>query len=110
MGTNYYVDPLPPCECCGRSYESKHIGKSSFGWCFALCVYPDEGINSLQDWRGYLLGKVIRDEYGDLVSLDDFMNIVTERSFPRGLSRHPIDGRCIGHGEGTFDYFIGYFS
>jgi hypothetical protein len=30
---------------------------------------------------------------------------------PNGLLRHRIDRiHCVGHGEGTFDYLIGYFS
>lgn len=27
-----------------------HIGKSSIGWHFGLCIYPEYGINSLDDW------------------------------------------------------------
>ena len=111
MGTNFYVEPLPPCECCGRAYESKHIGNSSVGWCFSLHVYPDEGINTLQDWRKYLEGKNIKDEYGNTITFDNLMERITKRSHPRGLSRHEIDNRfCIGHGEGTFDYLVGEFS
>jgi len=111
MGTNYYVETLPPCECCGRAYENKHIGKSSAGWCFSLHVYPDEGINTLEDWQKYFEGKVIKDEYGRIISQNELMEIITGRSHPRGLYRHEIDySHCIGHGEGTYDYLIGDFS
>jgi len=111
MNTNFYVEPLPPCEYCGRAYESKHIGKASDGWCFSLHVYPDEGINTLQDWQKYLKGKTIKDEYGNTITFDDLMERITKRGHPRGLSRHEIDNRfCIGHGEGTFDYLVGEFS
>jgi len=51
MGTNYYLYPASPCKACGRSYEAKHIGKSSAGWCFLLHVIPEEGINDLEDWK-----------------------------------------------------------
>jgi hypothetical protein len=88
MGTNFYVEPLPPCECCGRAYERKHIGKSSAGWCFSLHVYPDEGINTLQDWKKYLEGKTIKDEYDRTITLPDLIERITERSHSRGLSRH----------------------
>jgi hypothetical protein len=111
MGTNYYVEVQPPCECCGRGYEHKHIGKSSAGWCFSLHVYPDEGINTLEDWKEYLKDKVIKNEYGGIVTLDELLRCITKRNHPSGLSRHVIDSRfCIGHGEGTWDYLIGDFS
>ena len=29
---------------------------------------------------------------------------------PNGLLRHRIDGHCIGHGPGTYDYIVGDFS
>ena len=32
-------------------YHVLHIGKSSVGWHFALCIYPLIGINSLDDWK-----------------------------------------------------------
>ena len=28
-----------------------HIGKSSYGWHFSLCIYPELGINDLEDWK-----------------------------------------------------------
>lgn len=39
MGTNYYLYEKPACACCGREFGSKHIGKSSGGWCFSLEMY-----------------------------------------------------------------------
>lgn len=32
-------------------YHVLHIGKSSAGWHFALCVYPVIGIKNLDDWK-----------------------------------------------------------
>jgi hypothetical protein len=131
MGTNYYAyDPSEYCEYCGRTGDPRHIGKSSAGWCFSLRVYPDEGINTLDDWKGYLRDKIIRDEYGRRVSLDEMLKCITERSRrreeliseeilsrnhaelgPNGLLRSRVDDRfCIGHGEGTWDYIVGEFS
>lgn len=137
MGKNYYVALQPPCECCGRPYEEKHIGKSSAGWCFSLRVYPDEGINTLQDWQKFWEGKTIKNEYGDVVSEAEMLDAITNRSSSndwsktpymysswsdfhnqnhsqqgdKGLLRHRVDNRfCIGHGEGTYDYLIGEFS
>ena len=132
MGTNYYWYEQPPCIRCGREYEPKHIGKSSAGWCFGLHVFPDEGINTIQDWidKWNLPGSLIFDEYGGPLTPIEMQEIVTQRSWPpdrkwspkemdvnhaspgpHGLVRHRIDGQhTIGHGEGTWDYEVGDFS
>lgn len=136
MGTNYYCYDVP-CGHCGRTGERKHIGESSGGWCFSLRVYPhdEKPIRNLDDWRSFLVGKVIEDEYGGVITLDDMLKIITERSWygdrayrgydgpvdffrrngchdgPNSLLRRNIDGRrCVGHGEGTWDYVVGEFS
>lgn len=135
MGTNYYATSQP-CPHCGRTDEPVHIGKSAAGWAFALHVIPDEGLITLDAWVKYLEDKVIADEYGNQLSLDEMLNKITKRSWrqrddaplgyvswrdfynqnhaepgPNNLSRQRIDGRhCIGHGEGTWDYCQGEFS
>ena len=136
MGTNYYWREREPCPTCGREYEDVHIGKSSAGWCFALHVYPDQGINDLPDWLGRLDKGRIVDEYGREVSEEALAQIITCRTCgplghvptgytnwkhfhscngsevgPHNLLRSRIDGRrCIGHGMGTWDLFEGEFS
>lgn len=114
MGTNYYLHQKPDCECCGRPFESLHIGKSSGGWCFALHVIPEDNINTLDDWRRLWTapGTFIRDEYGEKVSVEDMEVIITERSWRGGSPmRNDIYGRhCIGYGAGTWDYITGEFS
>lgn len=108
MGTNFYHVEQPPCECCKREYPSRHIGKSSMGWAFALHVYPDDGINSLDDWEQRLKSGAIFDEYGARISRDEMIERVVNRP---GTRRRPIDGdHCIGHGPGTWDLIIGDFS
>lgn len=134
MGTNFYAESKP-CPCCGHVKESKHIGKSSAGWCFALHVYPDEGINSLEDWKKYWEDKEIRDEYGAQYTPITILDNIENRSWarkeqphghnnwvhfhsmnhsqdgPNGLIRSKVDGHhCIGHGDGTWDLFVGDFS
>ena len=110
MGTNYYVK-REVCPHCGRGDGDLHVGKSSGGWTFALHVYPDDNINTLDDWKPILERSEIRDEYGRSVSYPDLLAVITEREHPRGLSRSDIDGHhCVGHGEGTYDYCTGDFS
>ena len=114
MSTNYYLYTKPDCECCGRPFERLHIGNSSTGWCFSLHVIPEDGINTLNDWRALWSdpGVHVRDEYGDRIQLDELEKIITQRDW-RGKEpgRTRIDGKyCIGHGDGTWDYIIGEFS
>jgi hypothetical protein len=137
MGTNYYLHQKPDCECCGRPYEPLHIGKSSGGWCFSLHVIPEDGINTLDDWRNLWAapGAYILNGYGERVSIVDMEIVITyrgrpennnwdnclgcEQDFhdknhsergPNGLLRHRIGRYCKGHGEGTWDYIEGEFS
>ena len=88
MGTNYYLHDKPDCECCGRPYEPKHIGKSSAGWCFSLHVIPEDGINTLDDWRRLWSapGAYIRDEYGREVPAADMEDWITKRGRERDWS------------------------
>ncbi len=133
MGTNYYLH-APKCFHCGKEEEPAiHLGKSSGGWCFSLHIMPEEDICNWQDVQALIEDKLckewcIKNEYGDQISLVDFMKVVTERSWhhpwghnswlinnavqgPNNLARHVIDHwHCIGHGEGTYDYIIGEFS
>ena len=107
-------------------------------------VIPELGINNLDDWRARLLigflieGSHIKDEYGDKVSVDEMLSIITEREGsnedwdrfacygykseadfharnqsergPNGLMRHRLDERCIAQGDGTWDCIVGEFS
>lgn len=108
MGTNYYHEKIL-CEHCGNT-ERLHVGKSSFGWCFALRVYPDLGIIDLPDWdaRAEAGGRFV-DEYGRPISWPDLHAEIAER--PAGSRRDKIDGdHCIGHGDGPWDLIVGEFS
>lgn len=139
MGTNYY-HVSEPCEYCGRSDMSLHIGKSSAGWCFALHVYPESGPENLQDWiERWLKGGSIKDGGDKDVSLEDMLRVIMIRSMkypltgdiarhrghcnladfyhvnyaqpgPNNLLRHKIEGNCIDHGDGTWDLMTGDFS
>ncbi len=114
MGTNYYVQTKEPCPHCSREYPALHIGKSSAGWCFALHVDPENGINDLDDWRAIWSQPDARifDEYGKAITIADMELIITVRSHPRGLSRHDViaGGNVVKNGAGTWDCLTGYFS
>lgn len=62
-----------------------HIGKSSYGWHFSLCVYPEFGINNLEDWMQLFNepGNKIVNDYGDQISIDDMITIITVRKAPK---------------------------
>lgn len=78
-------------------YQEIHIGKSSCGWRFGLCIYPaenprfkgeswndkylDKPISSLGDWEELFddPDNSIWDEYGDEVSKDDMVACIANR-------------------------------
>jgi len=76
MGTNYYVNNNY-CEHCKRFDDSEHIGKSSFGWQFSF--HATFEIKSYKQWLEYLEDKIIVDEYGEIISLEDFKKMVEEK-------------------------------
>ena len=117
----------------------RHLGKSSGGWHFALHVYPDEMICDFDDImqeikRAISSGGVVKDEYGVEHTFDEWFDVVTKRSREKmidyswygskkrfldsnsaeeglnNLVRAKLGSHCIGHGDGTYDYFVGEFS
>lgn len=154
MGTNYYLRTAPIIPL-GHLAEEVHLGKSSYGWTFALHVLPECGIHDLSDMTTWLDKKlenkrsVIVNEYGERLTLLQFLEVVAKRSNPArikdgwdydwwslpeslrmhsydseehfhrannsergpsGLLRRQIGEFCIGHGSGTWDLCVGYFS
>lgn len=77
MGTNYYAI-LNKCDKCGR-YDSIHLGKSSSGWQFVFQYNGGEYYKNIEEMEDWLIGKEIRDENGNVVSHDDFWNMVREK-------------------------------
>lgn len=130
MSTNYYLH-FTPCFCCGRGDSALHIGKSSGGWCFSLHV--TEEITSLEDWKREFKNGVIKDEYDQVLTPEEMLQVITERSWkgnwenwhplnkeafmrnnaanpgPNGLLRHKLGGSCVRHGEGTWDLISSEF-
>lgn len=110
MGTNYYLEEKSPCECCNRGYDNLHIGKSSMGWVFSLHVIKGE-IETLDQWKDRWSKEGVRivNEYGDTLTPDEMLKVITNRSHPGGLQRHHTYN-TLGRGEGTWDYITGEFS
>ena len=61
-----------------------HLGKSSLGWHFGLCIYPSLNINNLDDWvriwKSY--GTIIVDEEGRVIDPDQMYLRITKRGRP----------------------------
>jgi hypothetical protein len=50
MGANYYLRAWKS----GDPFVYRHFGKDSAGWVFALRIYPEKGIDDLDDWISYV--------------------------------------------------------
>ena len=92
MGTNYYWKGIQPqqCKCCGETpdREVDHIGKSSSGWKFAFNAVEDANgevyIQTGRQWFdalrvGDTLGKTIENEYGEMISVEEFISMVEDK-------------------------------
>lgn len=125
MGTNYYLHKPSTTKCnhCGHDPQIEnniiHIGKSSYGWCFALHIHPQLGINTFDDWKQLWNNpqNIIKNEYDEIILPDKMISTITTRSpgkwSPPGMEpqRHELDHQyCIGNGNESFDYMIGEFS
>ena len=62
-------------------YHVLHIGKSSAGWHFSLCIYPAIGINSLDDWKKVWASKGCKlfTEYGDEITPEEALKYIVDR-------------------------------
>lgn len=61
------------------------IGRSSYGWCFALNIIPERRISNLEDWKSLWRtpGVTIYDEYDSKYSPEEMENIIVNRSMNR---------------------------
>jgi hypothetical protein len=89
MGCNYYFK-TEPCHTCGKN-EFSHIGKSSAGWTFLF--QANDKIRSYKDVLAKLeLGGTIEDEYGKVLSLEEFKELVQSKvSEPRNHAKEYTD-------------------
>lgn len=77
MGTNYYVKENN-CEACGR-HDEIHLGKSSFGWQFSFQYNGGQYYKNVQEMRKWTANKIIKDEYGAVISYSDFWKMVFDK-------------------------------
>lgn len=59
--------------------DKLHIGKSSLGWHFSLCIYPYMDILSLEDWKRLFETHTIVNEEGEEVPKEEMLDIITNR-------------------------------
>lgn len=105
MGTNYYHTE-DACPTCGKGDEV-HIGKSSVGWAFHF--NGTEEVRSWQQWKEKLKSGIITNEYGDVVTLKDFIACVEDRQQHRSgtiLNHYAYTGGgwCDDEGYSFTDY------
>jgi len=103
MGTNYFVT-FEPCHACGEQPDDIHIGKCSAGWRFLFHYHPTLYQN-MDDFRMWLMGKHIKDEYGNDHTEKDFWAMVEERQTRIKRKDEPrVDARPPGSlYEGEFE-------
>jgi hypothetical protein len=113
MGMNYYLTLKTPIEIPHNElWELQpprlHIGKSSYGWTFALHVYPDSETRpkGLQEWKELFSNPdfCIVDEEGRQVSEREMLNVILDRDYRDRLLVDNI--LCIGYGDGSYDLCI----
>jgi len=89
MGTNYYAhikvidedikklkkDGFRMDFCCFNKYPI-HLGKSSIGWKFYLAYNKGLYYKNWNQMKNWLKGKIIKDEYGRILSLKEFIDLV----------------------------------
>lgn len=77
MGTNYYIRENE-CENCKR-FEDIHLGKSSYGWQFSFNYNGGKFYKNIGQMKKWTKNKVIKDEYGDTITYNDFWTMVESK-------------------------------
>lgn len=67
-----------------------------------------ENRERLQTWEEFEEA-LLNNTYLGRQTLEDFLYQNEAIKGPKNLLRHKIGNHCIGHGEGTYDYIVGYF-
>lgn len=91
-------------------YITLHVGKSSYGWNFLLCLYPELNINSLDDWKEFFTNNFVLayNEYDEVVNIPDLLDIITDRNTKYKAKELPSllkhECCCNSNTGGTYDY------
>lgn len=88
MGTNYYIRENI-CDKCNR-YKEEHIWKSSW-WRDFTIRHHKEHYNSWNEFKNFLKGKKIFDEYGSEITRKELLALIEDKK-----ARHPFKHREIG--------------
>ena len=112
MGTNYFAVSTRPTVC-----HPIHIGKSSAGWKFLfhrvdICdnYFSNDPLNTFPQWKRFLEEQtangniVIMNEYDEVVSLDEFLNMIEKKQKENNLD----DFICCYNIDG-YRFEDGYF-
>ena len=108
MGMNFYLCKGNPR--LERGAAALYIGKSSYGWCFMLRVYPTIGITSLDDWKRMWAQHnedvyTVRDGYGGRILSGTMDAIIEHRAFSLGwhlrFSSSDCDEEAKFHAENS---------
>lgn len=99
-------------------YHVLHIGKSSYGWYFILCIYPLIEVNNLDDWKEVWSSDdcKIYDECGEEISVEEVMPYIVDRQGPGGkdeakiLKHHNdmVEKEGLGRRFDTYDQYLAY--
>ena len=105
MGTNYYVE-APPNPWGDQ--QRLHVGKSSAGWVFHFEAHDlaEVKLTTTDEWRKFLDGMVangpcvLRDEYGQEWSVEDFWEWVDlKKAQPSYGGDYTDEGNAFTRGE-----------
>lgn len=104
MGTNYYT-VSNHCHHCKQYKREEHIGKASYGWAFSFQGYSWLNLYTWKHWKEYLKDKTIMDEYGDVISYEDFIEIVEVHKRPSDkLKQHNVEGKKSMYFDPAYDW------
>lgn len=74
MGTNYYLETFF-CPCCGKPKTTIHLGKTSGN---TFIFHRQKGLQTPEDFKKIVELGVIKNEYGDELSSQQFSNLLDD--------------------------------
>ena len=91
--------------------QTIHIGKSSMGWHFGLCIYPEYGINTLEDWIKLFRNSdnTIVDEENRVINTSEMLDRIENRKqseFEKYQSEEEYEKAVLENYNDFNKYFI----